>query len=52
MVEAMMRGAIAKPWPLVVLSELAHLSTSQLSRVFVQAYGKTPWACLTMLQIN
>jgi len=50
--EALMRGSIAEPWPLSRLAEHAHLSGAQLSRLFVQAYGKTPWAYLTMLRIE
>lgn len=50
--EALMRGSIAEPWPLSKLAEHAHLSGAQLSRLFVQTYGKTPWAYLTMLRVE
>lgn len=45
-------GAIAKPWTLSELAGLVHLSTKQLSRVFVEAYGKTPLAYLTILRVE
>jgi AraC family transcriptional regulator len=34
------------------LAERVHLSPKQLSRVFVEAYGKTPLAYLTMLRVE
>ncbi|GAA1486870.1 hypothetical protein GCM10009625_36750 [Brachybacterium fresconis] len=45
-------GAIARPWTLGDFAEMVHLSTKQLSRVFVDAYGKTPLAYLTMLRVE
>ncbi|MCW3158381.1 helix-turn-helix domain-containing protein [Micropruina sonneratiae] len=51
-VEALMRNAIAEPWPLSRLADHAHLSTAQLSHLFVRSYGKTPWAYLTMLRVE
>ena len=45
-------GAIAEPWTLSELAGLVHLSTKQLGRVFVDAYGKTPLAYLTMLRVE
>lgn len=43
---------IARGWLLSELANLTHLSTKQLSRVFVDAYGKTPLAYLTMLRVG
>jgi AraC family transcriptional regulator len=40
----------ADQWTLGNLAERVHLSPSQLSRVFTDAYGKTPLAYLTMLR--
>lgn len=37
-------------WTLDELAAQVHLSPSQLSRVFTDAYGKTPSAYLTMLR--
>lgn len=37
-------------WTLVALAELIHMSTSQLVRVFTEAYGKTPLAFLSMIR--
>lgn len=42
----------AEPWTLRALAERVHLSPKQLSRVFVEAYGKTPLAYLTMLRVE
>lgn len=41
-----------EPWTLGALSKRVHLSPKQLSRVFVEAYGKTPLAYLTMLRVE
>ena len=49
--EAMMT-AIAEPWTREHLAGLVHLSEKQLSRVFVDAFGKTPLAYLTMLRVE
>lgn len=51
-VEAAMRADIARPWPLTALGGIAYLSGSQVSRVFVQTYGKTPLAYLSMLRVE
>jgi AraC-like DNA-binding protein len=42
----------AEPWTLDTLAGRVHLSQKQLSRVFVDAYGKTPLAYLTMLRVE
>lgn len=47
-----LRSNIARPWPLEQLSALVHLSKKQLTRVFAQAYGKTPHAYLIMLRVE
>lgn len=41
-----------EPWTLGALAKRVHLSPKQLSRVFVEAYGKTPLAYLTMLRVE
>ncbi|MAY51024.1 MAG: AraC family transcriptional regulator [Microbacterium sp.] len=46
----MLRGAPGERWTLDRLADTVHLSPAQLSRVFVDAYGKTPLAYLTMLR--
>lgn len=46
----LMREATQERWTLDLLAEAVHLSGSQLSRVFVEAYGKTPLSYLTMLR--
>lgn len=42
----------AEPWTLGALAGRVHLSQKQLSRVFADAYGKTPLAYLTMLRVE
>lgn len=51
-VEALLREEISHDWSLPELSDIAHLSTKQLGRVFVEAFGKTPLAYLTMLRVE
>ncbi|WP_223881350.1 helix-turn-helix domain-containing protein [Nesterenkonia ebinurensis] len=46
----LLRGAPSERWTLDRLADTVHLSPAQLSRVFVDAYGKTPLAYLTMLR--
>lgn len=50
------RGAlhheIARPWTRAELAELVQLSPKQLTRVFTEAFGKTPTAYLTMLRVQ
>lgn len=46
----LLRDAPAQRWTLERLANAVHLSPAQLSRVFVDAYGKTPLAYLTMLR--
>lgn len=47
-----LRSDIARNWGLPELAGMVHLSTKQLSRVFVDAYGKTPLTYLTMLRVE
>ena len=49
---ATLASDIAKNWTLSALSARVHLSPKQLSRVFTEAYGKTPLAYLTMLRVE
>lgn len=49
-VAELFRTAPAQRWNLQELSTAVHLSSSQLGRVFVDAYGKTPMTYLTMLR--
>lgn len=42
----LLRSAPTKRWTLGALAEAVHLSSSQLGRVFVDAYGKSPMAYL------
>lgn len=49
---ATLASDIATNWTLGVLSARVHLSPKQLSRVFTEAYGKTPLAYLTMLRVE
>lgn len=46
----LLREAPGQRWTLEALAEQVHLSSSQLARVFVEAYGKTPLAFLTMVR--
>ncbi|MBT2483111.1 helix-turn-helix transcriptional regulator [Microbacterium sp. ISL-108] len=46
----LLHQAPAEHWTLDGLATQVHLSPSQLSRVFADAYGKTPLAYLTMLR--
>ena len=46
----LLRQAPAEQWTLDALAARVHLSPSQLSRVFTDAYGKTPLTYLTMLR--
>lgn len=46
----LLRGEFARRWLLSELADAVHLSPSQLGRVFVDAYGKSPIAYLTMLR--
>lgn len=48
----LLRGDLAHHWTVRELAARVHLSESQLSRVFADAYGKTPTAFLTMLRIE
>lgn len=51
-VAELLRGDLAHHWTTGALAERVHLSESQLSRVFGDAYGKTPMRYLTMLRIE
>lgn len=46
----LLRDVPNERWTLDRLADAVHLSPAQLSRVFVDAYGKTPLAYLTMLR--
>ncbi|MFZ2625538.1 MAG: helix-turn-helix transcriptional regulator [Propionibacterium sp.] len=46
----LLRGELARRWTLRELADAVHLSPSQLGRVFVDAFGKSPIAYLTMLR--
>lgn len=48
----LLHGSPADPWTLGALAERVHLSPKQLTRVFMEAYGKTPLAYLTMLRVE
>lgn len=48
----LLRGELALRWTLRALAEAVHLSPSQLGRVFVDAFGKSPIAFLTMLRVE
>lgn len=43
---------VAHPWSLNELAETVRLSPQQLTRVFADAFGKTPVAYLTMLRVQ
>uniref|UniRef100_UPI0034CE8658 helix-turn-helix domain-containing protein n=1 Tax=Micrococcus endophyticus TaxID=455343 RepID=UPI0034CE8658 len=43
---------VAHPWTLGELAESVRLSPQQLTRVFTEAFGKTPIAYLTMLRVQ
>lgn len=47
---ALLRENPARRWTLDDLADEVHLSPSRLSSVFVEAYGKTPLAFLTMIR--
>lgn len=49
---ATLRASPSHRWTLVNLAREVHLSPAQLSRVFVEAYGRTPLAYLTVLRIE
>jgi AraC family transcriptional regulator len=51
-VQTLLRAHIDHPWSLPELARAVHLSGKQLARVFVDAYGKTPLAYLTMLRVE
>lgn len=48
----MLRSDIAAPWTLDMLADAVHLSSEQLGRVFLETFGKTPLAYLTMLRVE
>nr|WP_300146772.1 AraC family transcriptional regulator [Propionicimonas sp.] len=47
-----LRRTPERRWTLAELARSVHLSPSQLGRVFVDAYGKTPFAYLTMIRVE
>ncbi|WP_346728289.1 AraC family transcriptional regulator [Microbacterium lacticum] len=46
----LLQDELSRRWTLSDLAAAVHLSTSQLGRVFVEAFGKSPVAYLTMLR--
>lgn len=48
--EELLRESLAHRWTIDELASGVHLSASHLSRVFVEAFGKSPLAYLTMLR--
>lgn len=48
----LLRESMSERWTMARLSEVVHLSESQLRRVFVASFGKTPLAYLTMLRVS
>lgn len=46
----LLRSHLGRRWAVSELASEVHLSKSQLGRVFVEAYGKSPIAYLTMLR--
>ncbi|OJV26269.1 MAG: AraC family transcriptional regulator [Actinobacteria bacterium 69-20] len=46
----LLRDGPERRWTVDALAEAVHLSPSQVGRVFVEAYGKSPIAYLTMLR--
>lgn len=48
----LLRANLARRWSVDELANEVHLSKSQLNRVFVEAYGKSPIAYLSMLRIE
>lgn len=49
-VALLLRGELDRRWTLRELAESVHLSPSQLGRVFVSSFGRSPIAYLTMLR--
>lgn len=50
--QELLRERFQHSWSLPELAGAVHLSGKQLGRVFVDAYGKTPLAYLTMLRVE
>lgn len=48
----LLRADPERRWSVTELAGMVHLSRSQLFRLFVQAYGKTPIVHLTMLRVE
>lgn len=48
----LLRSDISAPWTLDALAGAVHLSPKQLARVFLETFGKTPLAYLTMLRVE
>ncbi len=49
-VAALLRSDLSRRWSVSDLADAVHLSSSQLRRVFVEGFGKSPIAYLTMLR--
>ncbi|WP_237462786.1 helix-turn-helix domain-containing protein [Leucobacter chromiireducens] len=48
----MLRNQMSTRWTISEIAASVHLSTSQLRRIFVEAFGKSPIAYLTMLRVE
>lgn len=51
-VRDLLHDAPSEPWTLAILAERVHLSEKQLTRVFVEAYGRTPLEYLTATRVE
>lgn len=47
---SLLREELTRRWTVAELAAIVHLSPSQLRRVFIEAFGKSPIAYLTMLR--
>ena len=48
----LLRADLVRRWSVTELADELHLSKSQVGRVFVEAFGKSPIAYLTMLRVE
>ncbi|MDN5892434.1 helix-turn-helix transcriptional regulator [Arthrobacter sp. AOP36-A1-22] len=51
-VHVALHADVARAWTLPELANMVHLSSKQLTRVFADAFGKTPMTYLTMLRVE
>lgn len=49
---SMLREDLGQRWTLTLLARYMHLSPSQVRRLFIDAFGKSPIAYLTMLRVE